>query len=225
MNAMSPVYLELFLTAFVTFFVVIDPIGVAPVFGGLTEGTPSQHRRQMAVKSVVIASTVLIGFAYLGEWLFDTLHVSLDAFRVAGGIFLFILALEMLFEKRSERREGSAENVVEERSNQAPELTDISVFPLAIPLLAGPGAIASVMLLMTDSAGDSLGQGLVLLAMGLNLGLCLLLFVGIGVVMRVIGKTGAAIITRILGIILGALSVQFVLDGVLGAVATSRLWH
>lgn len=221
----TPAHIELFLTAFVTFFVVIDPIGVAPVFGTLTQGTSQQHRQAMAIKGVVIASAVLIGFAYGGEWLLAKLHVSLDAFRVAGGIFLFILALEMLFEKRSERREESAGNVVEEKSSDDVEHTDISVFPVAIPLLAGPGAIASVMLLMTDGADDMLGQSLVLAGMGINLALCLILFLSVGLVMRVIGKTGAAIITRILGIILGALSVQFVLDGVLGAVAASGLGH
>ncbi len=217
----SPEHAELFLTAFVTFFVVVDPIGVAPVFGGLTEGGSGEHRRTMAVKSVIIATIVLVGFAYGGEWLFDKLHVSLDAFRVAGGVFLFLLALDMLFERRNERREGRAETVREESGGDM-EHADISVFPLAIPLLAGPGAIASVMLLMTDEASDAVGQGLVLGAMGINLLLCLILFLGVGLVMKVIGKTLAAMITRILGIILGALSAQFILDGVLGAVASAR---
>lgn len=219
---MSPAHVELFITAFVTFFVVIDPIGVAPVFGGLTQASSKAHRRVMAFKGVLIATLVLIGFAYGGEWLLGKLHISLDAFRVAGGVFLFLLALEMLFEKRSERREERAESVVEEQSGGDVEDADISVFPLAIPLLAGPGAIASVMLLMTDGATDLVGQGVVLGAMAINLVLCLVLFLGIGLVMKVIGKTGAAIITRILGIILGALSVQFILDGVLGAVAAAQ---
>ena len=125
----------------VTFFVVIDPIGIAPIFAGMTEGTPGHHRRNMAIKSVLIATIILFGFAYLGEWLLTALHVSLDAFRAAGGVLLFMLALDMIFEKRTERREERAEKLNEDDQSTAGTHEDISVFPMAIPMIAGPGAI------------------------------------------------------------------------------------
>ncbi len=209
---------ELFVTALVTFFVVIDPIGVTPIFAGLTADSSSGHKRLMAFKSVIIATGVLIGFAFGGEWLFNQLHVSLDAFRAAGGVLLFLLALEMLFERRAEKRESRVVAVRE--VNPDIRDTDVSVFPLAIPLIAGPGSIASVMLLMAEDDVGAAGQAQVLAAMGVNLALCLVLFLLASVVMRLIGQTLAAMITRILGVILAALSAQFIIDGVAGAVTS-----
>ncbi|KAA5802188.1 MarC family protein [Alkalicaulis satelles] len=198
--------------AFVTFFVVIDVPGVAPIFAGLTDGASQKHRTKMAIKSVAIATLVLVGFAYGGEWLLGALHISLDAFRAAGGVLLFLIALDMIFEKRTKRREERAEKL----SGEDHEHEDISVFPMAIPMIAGPGAIASIMLFMSqsDSAGAQIS---VLIGLGANLLICLLVFLMIGPVMKLMGDTIAAMITRILGVILAALAAQFIFDGIRGA--------
>lgn len=211
---------SLLTASLVTFFVVIDPIGVAPIFGGLTENSTPGHRRLMAVKSVAIATVVLFGFAYAGEWLLGALHVSLDAFRAAGGVLLFMLALDMIFEKRTERREERAEKWESEHETATATASgneDISVFPMAIPMLAGPGAIASIMLFMSEAGGSLPNQGLVLAGMLGNLAVCLVLFLLAGPLMRLIGDTLAAMITRILGVILAALATQFLFDGIAGA--------
>ena len=208
--------LELFLAAFVTFFVVIDPPGIAPLFASMTQGTSEAWRRKMAFKSVGIAAGVLLGFAYGGEWLLGKLHVSLDAFRIAGGLLLLLIAIDMLFEKRTERREDRAEMVKEHREKHDGRFEDISVFPLAIPLVSGPGAIASIMLLFAQHE-SLLSQGVILSAVAANLLLCLFAFLLAGPLMKIIGATGAAMITRILGIILAALACQFMIDGVVNA--------
>src|SRR4029450_8804246 len=133
--------IELFTTAFVTFVVIIDPPGCAPIFASLTSGTPQSHRRKMAIRSVAVAWCILVFFALLGEPLLSTLGISLSAFRLAGGILLFITAMEMVFEKRTERREERAEEI-----KGTPEAEDISVFPMAIPMIAGPGSSAQLTL-------------------------------------------------------------------------------
>lgn len=207
---------ELFLAAFVTFFVVIDPPGVAPMFATMTSAMPPAWRRRMAIKSVAVATGVLVGFAYGGQWLLGNLHVSLDSFRIAGGMLLFLIAIDMLFEKRTERREERAEQVKEGQAAHPGQLDDISVFPLAIPLIAGPGAIASVMLYFTENEG-AVARAAVLGAAGANLALCLLAFLLAGPLTRLMGATVAAMITRIFGIILAALAAQFVVDGIRGA--------
>ncbi len=198
---------ELFVSAFVTFLVVIDPPGCAPIFAGLTQGATVQHRRAMAIRSVLIASGILLFFALLGEDLLRALGISLSAFRVAGGIMLFLIALEMVFEKRTERRETRAEEV------SAAKVEDVSVFPMAIPMIAGPGSIASVMLLTARSEG--LDQSLVVLAaLGATLLLTLIALLLAGPLMRLLGHKMEAMITRLLGVILAALAAQFVLDGI-----------
>ncbi|HAQ34031.1 MAG: MarC family transcriptional regulator [Maricaulis sp.] len=203
--------------SFVTFFVVIDPIGVAPIFGALTEGSSAKHRRAMAIKSVLIATGVLLMFAYLGEWLLDAMHISLDAFRAAGGVLLFMIALDMIFEKRTERREERAEKMSHEDGTPVGTEEDISVFPMAIPMLAGPGAIASIMLFMSGDGGTAGGQLAILAGLGGNLLACLVIFLTVGPLMRLMGDTLAAMITRILGVILAALAAQFIFDGIAGA--------
>jgi multiple antibiotic resistance protein len=214
---MDALDLSLLTASLVTFFVVIDPIGVAPIFASLTEGSHAAHKRVMAIKSVLIATAVLLGFAFVGEWLLSALHVSLDAFRAAGGVLLFMLALDMIFETRSKRREERADALNDADEAIPGTNEDISVFPMAIPMLAGPGAIASIMLFMNEAAGDRMGQVLVFAGMGANLVLCLVLFLAVGWIMRVIGDTLAAMITRILGVILAALAAQFIFDGISGA--------
>jgi multiple antibiotic resistance protein len=198
---------ELFVSAFVTFLVVIDPPGCAPIFAGLTKGAEPAHRRAMAVRSVLIAAGILLFFALLGEDLLRALGISLSAFRIAGGIMLFLIAIDMVFEKRTERREHRAQEV------SASEAEDISVFPMAIPMIAGPGSIASVMLLMARS--DGLPQSLIVLgALIATLALTLLALLAAGPLMRLVGHKMEAMVTRLLGVILAALAAQFVIDGV-----------
>jgi len=198
---------ELFVSAFVTFLVVIDPPGCAPIFAGLTKGATPAHRRAMAVRSVLIAAGILLFFALLGEDLLRALGISLSAFRIAGGIMLFLIAIDMVFEKRTERREHRAQEV------SASEAEDISVFPMAIPMIAGPGSIASVMLLMARS--DGLSQSLIVLgALVATLALTLLALLAAGPLMRLVGHKMEAMVTRLLGVILAALAAQFVIDGV-----------
>jgi multiple antibiotic resistance protein len=199
--------IELFTTAFVTFVVIIDPPGCAPIFASLTSGTAQAHRRKMAIRSSLVAWFILLFFALLGEPLLRTLGISLSAFRLAGGIMLFIIALEMVFEKRTERREERAEEIIREQ-----DATDISVFPMAIPMIAGPGSIASTMLLIGKADGP-IETGIVLAAMTSVIVLTLFALLAAAPLMRLIGAKLEAMITRILGVILAALAAQFVLDG------------
>ena len=199
--------IELFLSAFATFFVVIDPPGCAPIFASLTAGGTVQHRRSMAVRSVLVAGSILLAFATFGEAFLRALGISLDAFRIAGGIMLFLIALEMVFEKRQERRESRAEDV------KARATEDVSIFPMGIPMIAGPGSIASAMLL--TGRADGLPQGMVVLgALASVLVLTLAALLLAAPLMRLIGDRMEAMITRLLGVILAALAVQFVIDGI-----------
>ena len=199
--------IELFGSALVTFLVIIDPPGCAPIFAGLTKGTSAAHRRAMAIRSSVIAWCILLFFALFGEPLLRTLGISLSAFRLAGGIMLFMIALDMVFERRTERREERAEEI-----RGTPEAEDISVFPMAIPMIAGPGSIASIMLL--TARADGLVEDLVVLAALTSvLVLTLAALLAAGPLMKLIGAKLEAMITRILGVILAALAAQFVLDG------------
>jgi multiple antibiotic resistance protein len=198
---------EIFVSALVTFLVVIDPPGCAPIFAGLTAEATAVHRRSMAIRSVLVASGILLFFGLLGEDLLRALGISLSAFRIAGGIMLFLIAIDMVFEKRTERREHRAQEV------SAREAEDISVFPMAIPMIAGPGSIASVMLLMARS--DGLSETLLVLgALTSTLALTLIALLLAGPLMRLLGHRMEAMITRILGVILAALAAQFVIDGV-----------
>ena len=197
---------ELFLSAFVTFFVVIDPPGCAPIFAGLTAGATPEHRRAMAVRAVGVAALILTVFALFGEKLLHGLGIELASFRIAGGVMLFLIALEMVFEKRTQRREDRAAKVT------PVEAEDVSIFPMAMPMIAGPGSIASVMLLMARS--DGLERSLIVLAaMWLNLLIALIALLAAGSLMRVLGPKIEAVVTRLLGVLLAALAVQFVIDG------------
>lgn len=209
--------LNLFATYFVTFFVLIDAPGVTPVFASLTADGSSAYRRSMAIRSVVVAAIILAIFAFAGSWLLGAMHISIDAFRAAGGALLFLIALDMVFEKRTERREQRAVGVKEGHDDTRPEPEDVSVFPIGIPMLAGPGSIASAMLFMSNGAGDWAHQGAVLAAIGANLLLCMVFFLLAGSLVRIIGQSIAGAITRIFGVILAALSVQLLIDGLKGA--------
>ena len=199
--------IELFTTAFITLAVIIDPPGCAPIFASLTRGASAAERRRLAIRSAGIAWGILMFFALLGEPLLRTLGISLSAFRLAGGIMLFMIALDMVFERRTERREERAKEI-----EGTPEAEDISVFPMAIPMIAGPGSIASIMLL--SARADGTVEGLtVLAAMTAVILLTLVALLAAGPLMKLIGAKLEAMITRILGVILAALAVQFVLDG------------
>jgi multiple antibiotic resistance protein len=198
--------IELFTTAFITLVVIFDPPGCAPIFASLTSGTPAEHRRRMAIRSCFVAWAILMFFALLGEPLLKTLGISLASFRIAGGIMLFIIALEMVFEKRTERREERAKEI-----EGTPEAEDISVFPMAIPMIAGPGSIASIMLLI-GRAEVPIEWSIVLAAMTAVILLTLIALLAAGPLMKLIGAKVEAMITRILGVILAALAAQFVID-------------
>lgn len=192
------------ITGFVTLFVIVDPIGLTPMFIALTQGMPPKKRRSIAIRSCIVAGALLSMFALFGEAVLGFVGISMAAFRISGGILLFLTALDMLFQRRQKRRENQAEE--DDHSD------DPSVFPLAMPLIAGPGSIATVILLagkQTDVAGYSMVFAIMVLVLLLVL---LMFFVG-GMVERLLGNTGINVVTRLLGMLLAALSVQFVLDG------------
>ncbi|NCN83362.1 MAG: MarC family protein [Sphingomonadales bacterium] len=199
--------IELFISSFITFFVVIDPPGCAPIYASLTSDAPPRDRRIMAIRAIVVAAVILLVFALFGEQMLGALGISLDSFRIAGGIMLFLIALEMVFEKRTERREDRAQEIIEQ-----PEIEDVSIFPMAMPMIAGPGSIAAVMLL--TSQNDSIDNAMIILgALGSVLLLTLIGLLAAGPLMRILGNKVEAVITRVLGVLLGALAVQFVVDG------------
>ena len=199
--------IELFGSALVTFLVIIDPPGCAPIFASLTRGTPAAHRRSMAIRSAMIAWVVLMFFALLGKPMLQALGISLASFRIAGGIMLFMIALDMVFERRTQRREERAQSI-----EGTPEAEDVSVFPMAIPMIAGPGSIASAML-WVSRAEDSAEVAIVLGAITVVILLTMLSLLAAGPLMRLIGEKIEAMITRILGVILAALAAQFIVDG------------
>jgi len=201
--------LELFVSSFVTFFVVVDPPGCAPIFAGLTAGATAAHRRAMAVRAVIVSAIILLVFALVGEPLLHGLGIELASFRIAGGIMLFLIALEMVFEKRTQRREDRAAKV-----QATSEVEDVSIFPMAMPMIAGPGSIATVMLLMARNSGIE-RSAVVFGALIANLVLMLVALLAAGPLMRVVGAKIEAVVTRILGVLLAALAVQFVIDGVM----------
>ncbi|WP_100259910.1 MarC family protein [Qipengyuania seohaensis] len=202
---------QLFVSAFITLFVVIDPPGCAPIYAGLTKGATAAQRRNMAIRACFIAAIILLIFALFGEDLLGALHIELDSFRIAGGFMLFWIAFEMVFEKRTQRREDRAQKVA-----ATPEVEDVSVFPMAMPMLAGPGAIAAIMLLMNEATG--LEQSLVVLgALGAVLFITMLALVAAGPLMKFFGDRVEAVITRLLGVLLAALAAQYVIDGLKGS--------
>jgi multiple antibiotic resistance protein len=199
--------IELFGSVLVTFLVIIDPPGCAPIFASLTRGTSAAHRRAMAVRSSLIAWAILMFFALLGRPMLQALGISLASFRIAGGIMLFFIALDMVFERRTERREKRAEAI-----EGTPEAEDISVFPMAIPMISGPGSIASAML-WVSRAETPVHVAVVLSAITVVMLITLAVLLAAGPLMRLIGEKVEAMITRILGVILAALATQFIVDG------------
>jgi len=200
--------LELFLDYFVVLFVVVDPVGVAAMFAALAHGESPARQRHYAWRATVIAAAVLVVFALVGDTLLRALGIGMAAFQIAGGALLFLLAVDMVFARHSGLR---ATTVAEQK--EAEQRKDISVFPLAVPLIAGPGALTSVLLMVGEQGGEPLIIGTVLLVLAAVLGLVWAALRFAGRLKGVLGATGANVISRLLGIVLAAMAVQFVLDG------------
>lgn len=217
---LTEIQFEQAIAAFVTFFVVIDAVGVAPVFASLTAPGGAKYARRMAIKATFVATLIMFFFAFGGPWLLEHLGISLDAFRAAGGALLFLIAIEMVFEKRQQRQKSRADQVLAEEE-AAGRLDDISVFPIAIPMIAGPGSIATAMLYMQNAGGDPVNITIVCVAIGANLILAGLIFLAAGPLMKLMGDQIAGAITRVFGVILSALAVQLMIDGIIGAFGIS----
>jgi multiple antibiotic resistance protein len=199
-----PMDLALYIPAFVTLFVIIDPVGLAPLFVALTQGMTISERRKVAIRACLVAVGILTLFGVAGEAVLNFLGISMPAFRIAGGVLLFLTALDMLFERRTQRRQDQADTAHPD---------DPSVFPLAIPLIAGPGAIASMILLTGQGGGGAVHILMVHAVMALVIAAVLLMFLLAAPLERILGPTGLTVVTRLLGMLLAALSVQFVIDG------------
>ncbi len=198
---------EVFITAFITLFVIIDPIGLTPMFIALTQGTSANERQGIALRSTGVAFVLLALFAAFGEHLLDGIGIGMPAFRISGGVLLFLTAIDMLFERRAARRDKQSESL---------ERADPSVFPLATPLIAGPGSMAA-MILLAGTSGDRLNAVLLTIsAMAGVIIVALVLFMLSGALAKLLGRTGINVITRLLGMLLAALAVQFIVDGLRG---------
>lgn len=202
---------ETFLAAFATLFVMIDPIGVAPLFASLTQGVKLRQRAMIAARGLLIGGGLLVLFGVAGDAVLRGIGISVPAFRIAGGLMLFLLAIEMLFEKRSERRQNTAE--------ESPEADDPSIFPLATPLIAGPGSLTAMLLLIAEQQGDLSREFAVYGALFAALAVTYAFLIATDLIERVLGPMGIKVITRLFGMLLGALAVQFVLDGLANYIA------
>ncbi len=194
---------------FIVFFVVVEPLSIVPIFSSLTAGATDDYRRRMAVKAVGIAAAILLMFSLVGKPFLAAMGITVQAFRIFGGLLLFLIALEMVFARESGTRTSTDEQAESRRR------ADISVFPLAFPLIAGPGALVTILLWVgpvSIAERPVLFAGLALCA-ALVLAITLGLMLVAGPLMRIVGVTGANVANRLLGVVLGALSVQFVLDG------------
>ena len=214
--------LELFISAFVTFFVVIDPVGIAPIFAVMTEGASNSFKRTMILKATFVGALILLVFAFIGNALLTALGISLLAFKTAGGVLLFLIALDMVFAKRTKRREKASEEFAHEHDatptvHSDDEFEDISVFPMGIPFIAGPGSIAYVLLLMSNHSGDLETQGIVIGAMVAVLISTIFILLAATKIIEMMGQAVANAITRILGVLLAALATQYIFDGIKGA--------
>ena len=204
--------MESLLQAFVAFLVIVDPVGVAPMFGALTRDQDSKQRRRVALRAVGIAAVVLFAFGFGGSWLLGALGIGFPAFRIAGGILLLLAAIDMLFARPSGLRATT-----DPETKEAIHRADVSVFPLAIPLIAGPGAMTTVVLQTTAAAGDPARLAAVFAALAAVLALTLVTLLFSAALMRVLGVTGINVIGRVLGIVLAALACQLVIDGLLAS--------
>jgi len=204
---------EFLISALVTLVVVVDPLGLVPAFIAVTHGLPPRARRRVALRASLIAALILAGSALIGDWLLRTLSITLPAFRIAGGLLLFSIASEMVFGVRVTRQSQQAEQAVEER------VRNIAAFPLAVPLMAGPGAITATVLLAGRANGEPLHLAILLGAIAVVLALCVAVFSIAARIAKLMGTTGNVVLSRLLGVLLAALAVQFVIDGVRAALA------
>lgn len=200
--------LEHFLDSLIILLVVVDPIGLAPMFGAITPGADANFRRRMAVRGTLVAAAILIAFVIVGSDLLRALSISMPAFQIAGGVLLFLLAVDMVFARHSGLR-----STTEREQREAQHRQDISVFPLAFPLISGPGALTTVLLMSGRHAGDVRMLGVVLLVVVLVLTATLIALLMADRIMKIMGETGANVVSRLLGVILAALAVQYILDG------------
>ncbi len=205
--------LDYLVSALVTLMVVLDPIGLAPTFLAVTHGLPATARRQVAIRASLIAAAILAGSALIGDRLLATLGISMPAFRIAGGLLLFSIASEMVFGLRIQRQSETAEQALEEH------VRNIAAFPLAIPLMAGPGAITATVLLAGRADGNALTLGLLIGVVALAVVTCLGVFLVAARIEKLLGITGNVVLSRLLGVLLAALAVQFVVDGVRAVLA------
>jgi multiple antibiotic resistance protein len=203
--------IEQLIKFFVVFFVVVEPISLIPLFAGLTEGASDAYRRLMALKATLIALIICVLFALVGARFLDIMGISLDAFRIAGGTLLFLISLEMVFARTSGTRSTTPER------EEAKTREDISVFPLAFPFIAGPGALATILLEAGEVAHRPLEFAAFLAVVSLVMLICWMLMLAAARLMRVVGFTGAAVMSRLSGVVLAALAVQFIMDGIRGA--------
>ena len=203
--------LEQAIKFFVVFFVVVEPISLIPLFAGLTEGASTGYKRRMAAKSVLIALAICVLFALVGARFLDVMGISLSSFRIAGGTLLFLISLEMVFARTSGTRSTTPER------EEARTREDISVFPLAFPFIAGPGALATILLTAGEVGDKPLLFAGFLAVVALVLLVCWLLLLATPRLMGVLGVTGASVMSRLSGVILAALAVQFIIDGIRGA--------
>jgi MarC family membrane protein len=203
--------LEFLVSAVVTLLVVVDPVGLVPAFVAVTHGLPPRARRNVALRASLIAAVILAGSALIGDWLLRTLSITLPAFRIAGGLLLFSIASEMVFGVRITRQSQQAEEAVDEH------VRNIAAFPLAIPLMAGPGAITATVLLAGRAGAQPARLVMLLGVIALVLAICFLVFTLAARIARLMGTTGNVVLSRLLGVLLAALAVQFVIDGVRAA--------
>lgn len=204
---------EFLISAFVTLAVVVDPIGLVPSYLAVTHGLPESARRSVALRAALIAAVILAGSALIGDWLLRTLSIGLPAFRIAGGLLLFSIASEMVFGVRIERQSRQAEEAIEE------QVRNIAAFPLAIPLMAGPGAITATVLLAGRSDGDPMRLTILLAVIAIVLAICIVVFMFSARIAKLLGVTANIVLSRLLGVLLAALAVQYVVDGVRAALA------
>ncbi len=205
--------MEHLISWFVVLFIVVDPIGVSPMFVALTRDTEPASRRAMALRATALAAAILLVFYLVGDILMGWLGVGIAAFRIAGGVLLFLLAIDMVFARQSGLRSTTYREEQEAQSKQ-----DVSVFPLAFPLIAGPGALTTVLLMTSTPKEPLLYVGMLLVVLTV-LGLTLLSLLAANTITHLLGETGANVISRLLGLILAALAAQYVIDGVKGAFA------
>jgi multiple antibiotic resistance protein len=197
---------------FVMFFVVVEPISLIPMYAALTAGASSGYKRKMACKAVILAGLILVVFALIGGALLDAMGISIDAFRIFGGLMLFLIALDMVYVRHSGARTTTSTEEAEVKQRE-----DISVFPLAFPFIAGPGALATILLVTGDLSPTAMLFWGMMLVVVLVLVITYVLMLLTPKVMRVLGVTGANVVSRLTGVILGALAVQFVIDGIRGS--------